>query len=78
MACGLPVISSNMMFNWDVLDDSNSIMIDPTNIDDISNAIKELKENPEKRRVLSEGALKKAECLTIGKRADGILKFMGA
>lgn len=76
MACGVPVISSNLSFNWDVLDDTNSIMIDPRNVDEIANAIQELKENPEKRKSLEVGALKKAESLTIGKRADGILKFM--
>lgn len=76
MACGLPVISSNLPFNWDVLDKSNSIMVDPSSIDDIANAIRELKNNIEKRKTLSDGALKKAEALTIDQRSKGIMSFI--
>ena len=76
MACGLPVISSNLPFNWDVLDDSNSIMVDPDNIEEIANAIKALRDNPVLLERLSEGALKKAEKLTIKNRAEEILHFM--
>lgn len=76
MACGLPVVSSNLPFNWDVLDSSNSIMVDPNNVDEIASAIRELKDNPQKRVGLADGALKKAESLTIDKRAKAILAFM--
>lgn len=76
MACGLPVISSNLPFNWDVLDSTNSIMVDPNSVDEIAAAIKELKENKDLRKRLSEGALKKAESLTIEKRAKSIIDFM--
>ena len=76
MACGLPVISSNLPFNWDVLDDSNSLMIDPNNIGEISKAIKQLKENVELRERLSEGAFKKANSLSISQRADAIMNFI--
>lgn len=76
MACGLPIISSNLPFNWDVLDDNNSIMVDPDSVDEIADAIKTLRDNPELKKRLSEGALKKAEKLTIDKRAEGILHFM--
>lgn len=76
MACGLPVISSNLPFNWDVLDNINSIMVDPNNVDEIASAIRELKDNPERRLELADGALKKAESLTIDKRAKAILDFM--
>ena len=76
MACGLPIISSNRPFNWDVLNDSNSIMIDPENIQEIAHAIKELRDNPVKRNALSDGALKTAKNLTIELRAESIVKFM--
>ena len=76
MACGLPVISSNLPFNWDVLDNTNSIMIDPSNIDEIADAIRELRDNPRKKEQLSKEALEKVKSLTIQKRAEGILKFM--
>ena len=76
MACGLPVISSNLLFNWDVLDETNSIMVDPTNIDDIAAAIQNLRENVRMREELANGALKKAECLAIDQRAKAILVFI--
>ncbi len=76
MACGLPVISSNLSFNWDVLDETNSIMVDPNNIDEISSAICTLRDNNVKRTLLAEGALKKAESLTIDQRSQAILQFI--
>lgn len=76
MACGLPVISSNLPFNSDVLDESNSIMIDPNSVDEIAEAIRTLKENSAKRAELAEGALRKAKLLTIDRRAERILNFM--
>ena len=76
MACGLPVISSNLPFNWDVLDESNSIIVDPNSIEEIANAISVLKDNYEKCQLLSDGALKKASSLTIDQRSEGILKFI--
>lgn len=76
MACGLPVISSNLPFNWDVLDETNSIMVDPQSVEEISDAIKVLRDDEQLRQTLSEGALKKASELTIDQRADKILEFM--
>ncbi len=78
MACGLPVVSSNLPFNWDVLDDTNSIMIDPNNIDEIASAICMLRDNHDLLLCLSEGALKKAEHLTLKSRSEGILAFINS
>ena len=50
MACGLPIISSDLAFNKDILDDGNSIRVDPNNIRAIADAVKEIKENPQKRK----------------------------
>lgn len=76
MACGLPIISSNLPFNWDVLDDSNSIMIDPNDIDEIESAILKLKNDVQLRYKLADGAIRKANGLTIEKRATNILRFI--
>ncbi len=76
MACGLPIISSDLPFNYDVLNYSNSLLIDPMNIKQISDAICTLKDNTEKRAVLSMGALNTASSLTIDKRASRILNFI--
>ena len=76
MACGLPIISSDLPFNYDILDSSNSILIDPMNVQEIANAIHQLKDNPMRRKTLSDGALKKASELTIDKRAKRIRGFI--
>ena len=77
MACGLPIISSNLPFNDDILDDSCSIRIDPTDIDAIRNAIVYLKDNKGERLKMAAAALAKAGGLSIGKRAENILRFIG-
>ena len=76
MACGLPVINSNLPFNWDVLDESNSIMVDPNSIDELADAIRAMRDDSSKRTLLAEGALKKAESLSIDKRAKSIMDFI--
>ena len=76
MACGLPVVSSNLQFNWDVLDETNSIMVDPNNIKKIASAISILRDDKELHQRLSEGALCKAQSLTIGQRANAIMEFI--
>jgi glycosyltransferase involved in cell wall biosynthesis len=76
MACGLPIVSSNLPFNWDVLDNTNSIMVDPNNIDEIANAIELLHNNSDLLGVLSKGALSTAASLTITKRAHRIIDFI--
>lgn len=76
MACGLPIISSKRDFNYDILDDTNSIMVDPMNVQEISNAILQLYNDEELRVRLSKGALKKVSNLTLASRADKILDFI--
>lgn len=76
MACGLPVISSNLPFNLDILDDRNGKLIDPLNISEIADAIKKFKDDDMYRLECSERALMVAEELTISKRAAKILDFI--
>lgn len=76
MACGLPIISSNLSFNDDILNNENSIRINPESIDEIASAIKKLYENPALREKMSAAALNTASNLTIDKRANAILNFM--
>lgn len=78
MACGLPVISSNLPFNWDVLDETNSIMVNPNDIDEIANAIRLMRDDTDLRERLSKGALHKAESLTIDRRAQAIIDFINS
>ena len=76
MACGLPIISSDLPFNYDILDSSNSILVDPMDVNEIANAIITLKEDETLRSKLSKGAIKKVSELTIEKRVSKILNFI--
>ena len=76
MACGLPVISSDLPFNHDILNETNAILIDPMNVDEIRDAIIKVKSDAELRQRLSQGALETAKELTIEARGDHILKFL--
>lgn len=76
MACGLPVISTDAPFNYDILNENNSIMVDCHDIDVIAAAIKKLKDDLDITQRLSEGAFAVAEGLSITKRAERIIEFM--
>lgn len=76
MACGLPVISSNLPFNWDVLNESNSILIDPNSVEEIAAAITRLKDDGELLQKLKDGATEMAKSLTIDKRIKNIVNFI--
>ena len=76
MACGLPVISSDRDFNYDILDKTCSIVIDPTNVKEVAEAIKKLKDNQDICKELSQGAIEKARNLTLTARANIIIEFM--
>lgn len=76
MACGLPIVSSNKPFNWDILNLDNSILIDPKDSVQVADAITHLRDDAVDRSRLSLGALKTAESLTIDKRTSKILNFV--
>ncbi|MBR4727011.1 MAG: glycosyltransferase family 4 protein [Clostridia bacterium] len=76
MACGKPIISSNLPFNDDALDATNAIRIDPTSVAQIRQAIQTLKEDPALREKLSEKALEKSKDFDIMRRADRIFRFI--
>ena len=76
MACGLPIISSDKDFNHDILNQGNSILVDPNRPDELAVAIKELFLNPKKKEILSEGALESSMELSIDKRAENIMAYI--
>ena len=76
MACGLPIISSDRRFNWDVLNKSNSILIDPLDENQIAYAIKMLKDNKDMREAMSKASIETSANLTIEKRAEKIVNFI--
>lgn len=76
MACGLPIISSDLPFNYDILDESNSILINPNSISEIRDAITLLRDNLDLRKEMSENSLKKATHFSYENRARNILEFI--
>ena len=76
MACGLPIISSDLQFNDDILNEACSIRIDPDDIDALEKAIRTLVEDPERRCSMRQASLEMAKSLTLPERARKILAFI--
>lgn len=76
MACGLPIISSDLDFNYDILDSSNSLLINPMDISQLADAILYLKKNKLLREKMGENSYRKVQSLDLKKRASRILDFM--
>ncbi|MEJ6951754.1 glycosyltransferase family 4 protein [Natronospora cellulosivora (SeqCode)] len=78
MACGLPIISSNLSFNDDILDESNSIRINSNSIEQIASAIQYLRDNENELKKMSEASLLKAKELDIKNRVRKIINFLNS
>ena len=76
MACGCPIISSNLPFNDDALNDENSIRIDPMSVSEIRKAVLKLKEDEALRAKLSGLSQETAKNFGINERAKKIIAFM--
>jgi len=76
MACGLPIISSNLSFNDDLLNDDNSIRINSDNVNELKEAIVYLRDNP--NVVKSKGYFShlRSKELSINNRVNKIYNFM--
>lgn len=77
MACGIPIIAADLPFNYDILDDKNSILIDGSSTDEIEAALRKLKNFCELRAVMGRESLERSKKLDINLRAQHILEFMG-
>lgn len=76
MACGLPIVSSNRSFNWDILNKENSILVEPDDINQVSDAIEKLYLDTELKDGLANNSLVDANNLSIERRAANILSFI--
>lgn len=76
LACGLPIISSNLSYNDDILNDDNSLRINVNDVRLIAETIELLRKDSELRDKLASGAAASAKALDIDARAENILKFM--
>lgn len=76
LAMGLPVISSEGAFNDDILDEKNSIRVNPDDVDAITDAIRKLRDNSDLRKAMSEYSLSRHSEYTIQGRAKKIIAFI--
>ena len=76
MACGLPIVSSDMAFNYDILDRNMALLVDPQSIDELANAVIVLMKDNDLREEMSRAAELKAKNFDIEIRAKKIIDYM--
>lgn len=76
MSVGLPIITSDKPFNYDILDNESALLVNPLSINEIHTAMKTLTESVELRSKLGNASLKKAEKLDITDRAERIINYL--
>ena len=76
MACGLPIISADGAYNDDILAETYSIRTNPADVMAMTEAIKTLQYNPERRQKMSEAAKAASMKFDIADRASAIIEFM--
>lgn len=76
LACGLPIISSNCMFNLDILNEKNALLIDPYDINAIRDAIITLRDDIDLRRRLANEAEKSGKKLSLENRSKKIIEYV--
>lgn len=77
IACGCPIISSDRSFNYEICDETNSLLIEPDDIDAMKENIIKIKNDKELRMKLSSGSLEKAKELSLDNKAQRVLQYMG-
>ena len=76
LAMGLPVISSDGPFNDDILDEHNSIRINPDDVDVLTDAIRKLRDDKALRKSMADYSNSRHEEYSIEGRAKRILEFI--
>lgn len=76
LAMGLPVISSDGPFNDDILDEYNSIRINPDDVDALTEAIRKLRDDKALRKSMADYSHSRHVEYSIEGRAKKILEFI--
>lgn len=76
MACGLPIVSSDIPEIRFQCESSSSILVDPMNVVAIEKAIYQVISNENKQKEMSKAALEYSKQFEITKRAESILEFL--
>ena len=73
---GLPVISSDGPFNDDILEEHNSIRINPDDVDALTDAIRKLRDDKALRKSITDYSHSRHVEYSIEGRAKRILEFI--
>ena len=76
MACGLPIISSDLPFNYDILNHKTSILVNPKNVSEIRTAICLVKNSERTRARLIFNSSNISKKLTLINRTKRIMSFI--
>lgn len=76
LAMGVPVISSVGAFNDDILNEKNSIRVNPLDVDDLAEAIRRLKNDVELYESIRKFSIEQAGQHSIALRAHKIVRFI--
>lgn len=76
MACGLPIISSDIEAVREQVNTENAILVNPKSVEEIKTAIESLYKNEKRHESMQEASLKAAALSSSKKRAEGIKKFL--
>ena len=76
LAMGLPVISSDGPFNDDILDEKNSIRINPDDVDALTDAIRKMRDDKALRKSMADYSNCRHVEYSIEGRAKKILEFI--
>lgn len=76
LACGLPVIATDIPEVRDQVGDRAALLAPPNNISELEAAIRAVVESPERRRLMADAARRRAQAFTLEDRAKIILEWM--
>ena len=77
MGCGLPIISSNIPENLEILDDSCAILVDPWDVGGLKSAVELLSMNEGLRTAMGMASANIAASYNIKDRASNIIDWIG-
>lgn len=76
LSCGLPVVSSKLPFNQDIIDEEVAILVDPQDIRELEGAISTLVDAEELRGTMGQAAIEKSQSFRLVERAKRIKVYI--
>lgn len=76
MGCGLPIVTSDLPFNHDILDKESAILVNPDSVEEIRSAILSLYRSSELRDQLAKASESRAKRFSIQERTKNICKWI--